>query len=246
MVTEQQVLLVDIGNTSVKFIPLSEFQNKPQSSPTLKTFQEWLALNPQITSIFLSSVRQAGDKQPLREFCKHKKIKLYEIYTEQKKFGLINSYQDVGKMGVDRWLAMIAAIHLTDRPFVVIDAGTAITVDFVADGQHLGGWIVPGFVTMKNALIASTQKVFSDDIMPDQLSLGTNTESGVAHGCLAAVQGIYVRARAHMAANYEHFDIFITGGDKNLFAFARNDGSILAANLVVQGLARYAKKQLFA
>ena len=42
-------------------------------------------------------------------------------------------------MGVDRWLAILGAAKLTDKPFAVIDAGTAVTVDFVADGQHLGG-----------------------------------------------------------------------------------------------------------
>ena len=44
------------------------------------------------------------------------------------------------------------------KAFFVMDVGTAITVDFVVDGQHLGGWIVPGFQVMRNALVASTKK----------------------------------------------------------------------------------------
>nr|WP_211162866.1 type III pantothenate kinase [Alteromonas ponticola] len=238
--------MVDIGNTSIKFLRLSNFQEIPQSKSTLNAFEQWLTRNPEVTTLFISSVRQTAVTQPLREYCRQNKIVVNEINTEQSAFGLLNSYKDVSKMGVDRWLAMIAAVHLTHKPFVVIDAGTAITVDFVADGQHLGGWIAPGFYSMKNALVTSTQKVFSDDEISNQLQLGTTTERCVANGCLAAVQGVYARARAQISINFEDFDIFITGGDKNLFAFTCNDGSILAANLVVQGLARYAKKQLFA
>nr|WP_269468567.1 type III pantothenate kinase [Alteromonas sp. ASW11-130] len=238
--------MVDIGNTSIKFLPLNKFQEVPHRTASLTEFEIWLASHPHITTLFLASVRQADEINRLEVYCKSNNLLIQRIQTKQHDFGLTNSYKNVSMMGVDRWLAMIAAVHLTDKPFIVIDAGTAITVDFAGDGRHLGGWIAPGFVAMRSALLASTQKVYSDNVIPDCLQLGTHTESGVANGCMAAVQGIYCRAKAYMSDNYEDFDIFITGGDKNLFAFSQNDGSILAANLVVQGLARYAKKHFFA
>ncbi len=67
---------------------------------------------------------------------------------------LTNAYADVSKHGTDRWAALIAASDEFSSPLCVISAGTAITLDLVdAGGQHLGGRILPGFQTMRIALL---------------------------------------------------------------------------------------------
>lgn len=68
--------------------------------------------------------------------------------SESRGGGVINGYRRPERLGVDRWLALIGAHSLIDGDCVVIDAGSAITLDLLrADGQHLGGAILPGINT---------------------------------------------------------------------------------------------------
>ena len=147
-------------------------------------------------------------------------------------------------MGVDRWLAMVCAAEKTQKAFFVMDVGTAITVDFVVNGQHLGGWITPGFQVMKQALVNSTKKVYANDEIPTTLTVGNDTEECVATGCYAAVHGVYLSAVDYLSSKQTDFDIILGGGDKKMFAFLESDVRIRPAHLVVQGLARYARSEL--
>jgi len=62
--------------------------------------------------------------------------------------GVISGYRQPPRLGVDRWLALIGAAGLVDGDCIVIDAGSAITLDLLrGDGQHLGGAIFPGINT---------------------------------------------------------------------------------------------------
>lgn len=73
-------------------------------------------------------------------------------------FGVRVAYPDPGRLGVDRWLALIAAHHLVQGPALIVDAGTAITYDLLlADGEHLGGLILPGVHLLRQALASGTR-----------------------------------------------------------------------------------------
>jgi len=62
--------------------------------------------------------------------------------------GVRNAYQAPGGLGADRWLCLLAARHLVAKDKIIVDAGSAITVDLMnSKGQHLGGAILPGFNT---------------------------------------------------------------------------------------------------
>jgi type III pantothenate kinase len=59
--------------------------------------------------------------------------------------GVRNGYEQPRQLGVDRWAALVGARRLGTGPWVVVGCGTALTIDLLrADGQHLGGYIVPG------------------------------------------------------------------------------------------------------
>ncbi len=73
---------------------------------------------------------------------------------------LLNAYTDVSRHGADRWAALIAASDEFLPPLCVISAGTAITLDLVnADGQHLGGRILPGFRAMQAAVLQNASAI---------------------------------------------------------------------------------------
>ncbi|QPG06038.1 type III pantothenate kinase [Salinimonas marina] len=244
MVTEKSVLLVDAGNTQLKYVSLAQYKKHIFCADSAASLFNVLSEDPLPTHIFLCNVGKALIETHFIEFCQQSRIELHIIRTEECRFGLQNSYINVSKMGSDRWLAMIAAQEMTTQPYAVIDIGTALTCDFVEDGQHLGGWIVPGFALMQKSLVENTSKVSIDSRIPSDFGVGQDTEICVAMGCQAAVRGVYLSAVDYLSSKQSSFSIIIGGGGKNMLAFAESDGSILVANLVVHGLARYARSLL--
>ncbi|MDC8832207.1 type III pantothenate kinase [Alteromonas gilva] len=234
-------LLVDIGNTCIKYRQLTAAAENVNTVDDLAALIDHIEQTA-IDSIYIANVGKPAVEETLSLLCKQQGIEFHSIKTEKDAFGIKNSYHNPQKMGVDRWLAMLGAANLTNKPFAVIDAGTAVTVDFVANGQHLGGWIAPGFHTMKKALLENTTRVFEDNTIPAQLDVANDTEKCVAMGCLASLQGIYWSAKRTLNAQFKENVIIFTGGDKKLLTSVCEGDSLSAANLVIDGLARYAEK----
>lgn len=235
-----KTLLVDIGNTQIKFCWADELDHPARIVRQVEDLFSFVLIHP-ANKICLASVSNEQTINTIQTFCSDQSIIFQQVTTEKSAFGLKNSYENVSTMGVDRWLAMIAAQKLSNKPFVVIDIGTALTCDFVADGQHLGGWIVPGFHLMKQSLTQNTQRVFADNEVPNVLSLGKRTENCVSQGCLAALQGVYRSAIDYISSIQTDFDVFVTGGDKKMLTELDLGDNLSPANLVMRGLARYAE-----
>ena len=240
--------LLDFGNTQLKACALHADDTfvhihlvKPISFYTY--LDEW-AKDNRIThdcSIVVASVRSEAENQAIRDSLIKYTDDVQFVATEQQRFKLKNSYANVTKMGVDRWLAMLGAQLLCDGPYVVIDAGTAITVDAVADGQHLGGWIVPGFRLAQRAVTGSTRRVFQTDIDHIDLTFGQDTEDCLHYGCIAQAKGILEMAEHIMRRDYDEYFVIISGGDQELFKQSANsEYSKFVSNIVFWGLLRYA------
>ncbi len=123
---------------------------------------------------------------------------------------LVNSYADPGQMGADRWIAMVGAGGLCRGAFAVIDAGTALTVDVVGnDGQHLGGWILPGRALMHRSLSHGTASVRPELIDSDG-AFGQDTRSCVAGGVSAALLGALQLMDDQLPSGCQ---ILVCGGD---------------------------------
>ena len=157
-------------------------------------------------------------------------------------FGVRNSYAQPRRMGVDRWVAMIAAYAEQQSACLVVDAGTAVTLDAVDDnGEHLGGQILPGAGLMATALASSTSDIpaiaKSAKAGTDPLAMfGRTTSAAVSEGALNAVVGAIERAvRALQSASIKA-DIILTGGDASRILTALNMPANHRPNLVLQGL----------
>ena len=110
--------------------------------------------------------------------------------TQAETDGLVNSYADPARMGVDRWLAMLAARVLVKGRLCVVDAGSALTIDIVAEnGQHEGGYIIPGAALMERALLLDTDRVRFEEDAGYQLAPGKSTAQAVRHGVALAQAG---------------------------------------------------------
>ncbi len=195
-----KVLLVDVGNTRIKYMAADDTGIKYADS-------------------FDSLPLQGIDELRVATVSRHEEVaswsrsitQLVRIARVTKYHkGLTVAYNDVARLGVDRWLAMLTLWIENRKGFSVIDLGTAITADFVDnDGMHLGGYIAPGYRLMKEALGVHTAQVgFGGDSL--RLGPGDNTESCVDHGInrlvfswLADIQSIESKDKL----------FFLTGGD---------------------------------
>jgi type III pantothenate kinase len=164
-------------------------------------------------------------------------------HTEKEAYGLLNSYRQPRRMGVDRWVAMIGAHAELRSAFCVVDAGTALTIDAVdRAGRHIGGQILPGLNLMARALRSDTSDIPAARQIPKIASSGMeifagNTDAAISNGVFSAVCGAIERAvRTLRAAGYRP-KIVLTGGDASRI-LKQLDGSVLhRPHLVLQGLA---------
>ena len=217
------VWLLDIGNTKTKVVQLG-LDNDAESvivvtpSSDYDSPLDWLSMhsdrvNNSQTRIFFASVH--SDKEDAlftRKLIEHA-CQYTQIHTESCRFGLLNAYQQPSKMGVDRWLAMLGARLITDNAFMVIDAGTAVTLDVVVEDAHIGGWIVPGLTLSKDALTGATRRVCQAAMNTSALTFGTDTEDCVHFGGLAQLSGLLLSGIHVMQQHSQNYDVVITGGD---------------------------------
>lgn len=153
--------------------------------------------------------------------------------------GLRLAYEDTQKLGVDRWLAMLAARALCgDSALTVICAGTAITVDYIdMNGRHMGGLIIPGVRVSSAALFARTNNVGAVEIsLPKNWQPGGTTLDCVEHGFSALYSGFL--AQALDSKHSLNATIIISGGDAHsLQQLIGNNHSVqLESALVLDGL----------
>lgn len=142
-------------------------------------------------------------------------------------------YQEPEKLGIDRWLAVVAAYHRDRCAMLVIDVGSAMTIDLVGpDGQHQGGYILPGMRLMRQSLRRGTSQVKVDAIdVTSMLVPGMHTTDAVNKGCLLAA----VAAVEKMSSEYPAA-IVVTGGDAPALIYALSLAAKHIPDLVLDGL----------
>lgn len=147
-----------------------------------------------------------------------------------------NGYADPQQLGVDRWLAILAAYDRHRSAVCVVDAGTATTVDLVeGDGRHAGGFILPGVDLMLQSLRESTGDLARVGDTPagrPDLAPGTSTGAAMGAGAWLATLAMVERSRALLPADAA---LAITGGRGP--ALAQYLGAESLDLLVLEGLA---------
>jgi type III pantothenate kinase len=139
------------------------------------------------------------------------------IRVDEAAAGVVNAYTDPGRLGVDRWAALVAGRQATPGPVCIIDCGTAITIDaLAADGRHLGGMIAPGLEMMRQTLTADTSDIGPQPAMQAAgiSLLAQDTVQAVNNGVSYMAAAMIDRVLADMVAELgEQTEMLITGGD---------------------------------
>lgn len=175
-----------------------------------------------------SSVAPAERRERLRTELRDWGVAQVHVFcTRSARAGLLNGYAEPGLLGVDRWLAMAGAVTSYAGPLLVVDAGTALTLDAVdGAGRHLGGYIVPGLQLQLQALGAGTAHI-GQVVADNKIGWGTSTAEAVANGVTLSLVSVVERAAIELSrAVDDTCRLVLTGGD----------AAVLAAHTVLAGV----------
>lgn len=236
-------LLVDVGNTQVKYV-FQDLENT--ASLTEITYLDYALFSEQlsegkfaqISEFILANVHGNEIPKVLEKWSKLNNIAFLQVHSTAKAFGVSSSYQQPERLGVDRWLAMIGAKQrYPQQNLLIIDAGTATTVDLLdSNGQHLGGWIMPGVQTMFSSLLTRTNKVIATPKATASLSFGSDSSNCLNHGSWAMTIGAVKEAIIQAQSLLTLDNVLITGGNGREIVNLLNDNCQFEPKLVFHGL----------
>ena len=158
--------------------------------------------------------------------------------------GVQCAYAEPARLGADRWAALLGARGLTAGPCLVVDAGSALTIDaMAAGGGHLGGWILPGLAMMVGALEARTGDLarFRQASAPAAPGgFPQDTRQAMEDGARLAALGAVSAAQQQLTlVAGTPPRLFLAGGDAPVLQAGLQDAE-LVPELVLLGLARAA------
>jgi len=196
--------LVDIGNTRVKWAcgdgaTLSGHGAFSYAPDTLRNeLQQWRTMRPrELEKALIANVAGPEITGTVRDFIAGAwSVKVEEAVAEPERDGLKNGYDDPASLGVDRWLALLAAWRKYETSLCVVDCGTAVTLDVILHegqglgGRHLGGHIYPGLAAIRKALAMATGQIQTDDDAVPALAFGRSTPECVSNGYAFALSGM--------------------------------------------------------
>lgn len=235
-------LVIDCGNTCVKVAVFASsgdvlYQCK-WDAPTQDDYKTLLQTYCIDAAIVCSVV---GVPASMLQFLKQH-IAYVLVLDHQTPLPITNVYQTPNTLGYDRLAAAVGANAMhPNTPLLVIDAGTAITYDFVSpNNEYVGGNIAPGAAMRFNALHHFTQKLPQLSLPVDLplQTLGNNTKTaiqlGVVNGIVYEIEGYIEQLRA----KYPQLLIFLTGGDAFFFERRIKSSIFVLPNLLLFGLHR--------
>jgi type III pantothenate kinase len=239
--------LFDLGNSRLKCAPLQS-DGAPASTQLVEIAHDgmdfadgWVAQLPsRFDAAFVASVAGAGLTDVLLQALAPRCVRVVRARTQAACAGVRIAYADPTRLGVDRFLALLAAHARGREAWLVVGVGTALTIDLLAaDGRHMGGRIAPSPTLMREALHARAPQLpaiggafedFADDTL-DALA------SGCEGAALALVAHSRERARIQLGDDVR----MLLHGGGSVALLPHLPDAVAAPSLVLEGLARWAE-----
>jgi type III pantothenate kinase len=236
-------LFVDIGNTAIKWADeldlCSNVVHRASSHGLPESIEQAWSDMAEPTEVHIASVRHQQILGGLIEWIsQHWEAVVRISETKREELGVVNGYDSPTQLGVDRWLALLAARAICKGPVVVVSCGSATTIDGLdGEGRHLGGVIFPGLKLFAQCLGDKTD-LSLDGVEPKLNDFATNTASAVYSGAILAHLCMIERmVLALQARDGSGVECILTGGDAHLLNNHLIIKHQLIPALVLQGLA---------
>lgn len=236
------ILDLDVGNTRLKWRCVDS-QGKVLARGVQSNDDEFVALPRQLgvpQRIRVACVRDASFKV-------HLQARIRDSWGLEAEFaksmlhaaGVTSAYPQPENLGVDRWLSLLAANARGQGACCIVDAGSALTLDLLrADGQHLGGYIVPGLAMQRASLLERTAIRLSELPNWEGTAPGASTSAAIHHGILSmTVAWLNWASEPVLGAGGR---LYLTGGDAQVLSAQLEACSVpheLVADMVLEGLA---------
>ncbi|MFN1835890.1 type III pantothenate kinase [Balneola sp. MJW-20] len=233
-------IFLDIGNTSVKGAHRAAGSWKPINTENVSNASqlvEWIREHEDaFDGIIVCSVRQDATQAILMAL---EDLPSLVLSTDQIPRANLD-YNTIDTLGMDRYLACVAANTHSTRHKVVIDAGTACTIDLMTDdGIYRGGVIAPGYGAFSDILPEKAPALPRVKPNIPKTWPGKTTIDALKWG----IPGFYEGGIISVLRKYEneigHFDLFITGGDGPLIHKMTSEKGIYRPFLVFEGMATF-------
>lgn len=211
-------LLIDMGNSTLKWAwlqagQLSEQQRVAYITPLKAVFQQaWQTCSQPPHHVWVCNVAGEAKAQVLQAWVQqHWRCPITFLQTQSNACGVHNSYPHYAKLGVDRWLTLLAVHgrYATDE-VCIVDCGTAVTLDVLdAQGQHRGGLITAGIDLMRQTLARHTAALPLESDNMTWPVLNNDTETALLAGTAYSVVGLIEYTLRYCAASTQ---LVMTGG----------------------------------
>ena len=206
------ILAIDIGSSSIKW-GLHDGRQWLLSDKVNNV--EWLMeptlpLDPNL--IVVSCVGDIASLDYVDALAARWNITALTVKPQAQAHGVINGYLKPETLGADRWVALIAARQQIEKAILIVDAGTAVTIDHMDEaGFFSGGTIFPGLSVMKKSLIENTANLTLEE--GDWKISPKKTADAISTGCIDAIVGAAERTYQRMLEKTPDLTCLITGGD---------------------------------
>ncbi len=240
------ILQIDMGNTRIKWRLREQLRTLVDGVGLIGDGWCWLASisKHEIKAVHVSSVLgEASNKQLIERCCAAGLpspvfAQTQSAFSFTQEYVLLNGYDNPERLGVDRWLALLAARKHTATACVVVDAGSAMTVDVIdRGGRHLGGYLAPGLNMMRQSLqgcaadlVGSLSQVTAASVS----GLGASTQGCIDAALLNMGHGLICAAKERACTDV----LYLTGGDARVWFSVFNE-AILMSDMVLDGLGYY-------
>ena len=237
-------LVVDAGNTRIKWGLRSPTGWQALGAIATTDHARWADAwenLPAPRNAIASNV--AGDEvaAALQRACEARQVRLQIIQSLPAQLGVTNGYAQPSQLGSDRWAALIAAHHAVKGDKLVVNAGTALTVDgLTSRGQFLGGLIVPGPALMRRSLDRGTAGLRLTD--GHYADFPRSTPDAITTGAVAACVGAVRHMASAMAREGSPpAQVVLSGGAAAEIAPHLPIPATIDENLVLEGLVLIAR-----
>lgn len=240
------ILAVDAGNSRVKWAYHDGSAFTQEGSTALVGLdalsQQWSQLPEPPAAIVVANVAGEGVRRRLQALFSAWAVEPRWVAGQRSQCGVTSFYDDPAQLGPDRWAAVVGARQLVKISCLVINAGTAMTVDgLTAKGEFLGGIIVPGFDLMHESLSANTARLSAQ--RGEFSAFPRFSADAITSGAIQALCGAVERMSAEMiAAGHDEPALLIGGGTGALIARHLKKPARTVDKLVLEGLVCIARE----